>query len=364
MRLLVSAGGTGGHLFPAMSVIDELRRAGEIDELLFLGRRHGIERDTVTAAGIEYRGVTTAPWPTGISLRAVTSTVRNVAGILEAARLLRSFKPDIVFTTGGYVSLPTALAAGLSHIPLVIHEQNRYPGRANRLAARYATRIALSTEETPKGFSSERTVHVGTPVRRDLLGDRPDPAEARTRFGLDPHRFTLLVFGGSQGAQSINRAVAAALDHIDPESIQILIATGETTFDEMSRACDPSPVRTEVRPFIDDMCGALACADLVVSRSGASTLAEIAVMGLPSILVPYPHATGGHQQENAEQFEAKGAAKVILDSDLDGPDLAGAITAIATDSTTRTAMAQAARTLARPDAASRIAELLKILANT
>jgi len=363
MKLVVSAGGTGGHLFPAMSVLDEVKRLEPTVEVLFIGRHTGIERDAAQRASIPYRAVTTAPWPTRPSPAAVTSAVRNLTGIVQSLRELRSFRPDVVFTTGGYVSLPTAIAAGLTHRPLVIHEQNRMPGRATRLVARFAAQIALSTEDVPKGFPATRAVYVGTPVRSDILGERPAVEVARDRFGLDPAIFTVLVLGGSQGARSINHAIAGTLDRLDPQRVQVLLSAGKHDLDEIVHECRGSNVHTEIRPFIDDMTSAYAAADLAVCRSGASTLAELAAMGLPAILVPYPHAAGGHQLENAERFVTAGAARLILDSDLSAKTLAATITQLAEDTTTRSEMARAASRLARPDAAHRIARLILDTAN-
>jgi len=358
MKLVVSAGGTGGHLFPAISVLDEVKRLEPTVEVLFIGRRSGIERDAAQRASIPYRAVTTAQWPTRPSPAAVTSAARNLTGIVQSLGILRSFRPDVVFTTGGYVSLPAAIAAGLTRRPLVIHEQNRLPGRATRLASRFAARIALGTEDVPKGFPATRVVYVGTPVRSDILGDRPATERARDMFGLDPAMFTVLALGGSQGARSINHAIAGALDRLDPQRVQVLLSTGTHDFDEIERVYRDSNVHTEVRPFIDDMSSAYAAADLAVCRSGASTLAELAVMGLPAILVPYPHAAGGHQLENAERFVSAGGARLILDRDLSAETMADAIAQLAEDATTRSEMARAASTLARPDAARRIAKLL------
>jgi len=358
MKLVVSAGGTGGHLFPAMSVLDEVRQMEPNVDVLFVGRRSGIERDAAQRDSIPYRSVMTAPWPTRPSPAAGTSALRNLSGIVQSLGILHSFRPDVVFTTGGYVSLPMAIAAGLARRPLVIHEQNRLPGRATRLAARFASHIALGTEDVPAGFPSTRTVYVGTPVRDDILGNRPATESARDRFGLDPAMFTVLAFGGSQGARSINRAVAGALERLDPQRVQVLLSTGELDFDETERVCSDSNVRATVRPFIDDISSAYAASDLAVCRSGASTLAELAVMGLPAILVPYPHAAGGHQLENAERFVSASAAKLVLDSDLSATTLAEAIAQLAEDTTTRSEMARAASTFARPDAAHRIARLL------
>jgi len=358
LKLLVSAGGTGGHLYPALSVLAELGRIDPAVEVLFVGRRGGIEREAAERTSTDYRAVTTAPWPTRLSFNFAVSAFRNAAGIAQSAGILLRFRPDVVFTTGGYVSLPVALAAGLMRRKLVIHEQNRMPGRATRLAARFATRIALGTEELPPGFPETRTVYVGTPVRADLLERRPSTESARTKFGLDPVKFTVLVLGGSQGASSINRATSDTFNRLDPITFQILISTGTSDFDEVARLCRGSEVQAEVRPFIDDMNSAYAAADLVVCRSGASTLAEIAAVGLPSVLVPYPYAAGGHQQENAERFVQAGASRMILDRDLTGDTLATAISEIERDTDGRTAMANAARKLARPDAARTIARLL------
>jgi UDP-N-acetylglucosamine--N-acetylmuramyl-(pentapeptide) pyrophosphoryl-undecaprenol N-acetylglucosamine transferase len=262
---------------------------------------------------------------------------------------------------GGYVSVPVGVAALRARRPLVLHEQNAVPGLANRALGRAARAIALSFAESARLFPRRaRTVLTGNPVREEILAVAEDreglAARAREVLDLDPARRTLMVFGGSQGALHLNRALVEALPRLVADDVQVLAIAGPAHADRVEAAIGPSsrvPVR--VRGFLDRMDLAYAVADLVVARAGATTVAELAVCGVPSILVPYPYATGRHQEANARALARAGAATVLLDDELGGPVLAERVDALLADTEALEAMGERARAWARPDAAAALA---------
>lgn len=363
--ILLAGGGTGGHVFPSLAVAEALRRAAPDVEVEFLGTAHGLEATLVPEAGWRLHTVDTVPLARKLS----ASTLRVPLVLARAARQARAIIRDrsavaaVVF--GGYVSVPLALAARWARIPLIVHEQNAVPGVANRLAARWAAAVALTHDSA--GFGGRTTEVTGNPVRPGL-----DPAavtagraEALAHFGLEPARRTLLVFGGSQGAQRINTAaVDSAGLWAEPGRLQILHAAGRRDHATVDAAWQealrdhPEAPGVACLDFIDRMDLAYAAADAVVCRSGASTLAELTVLGLPSVLVPYPHATADHQTANARSLAAAGGAVVVADAGFDAARLVAEAEPLLLDEGRRTAMATAARSFGRPDAADRVAALV------
>ncbi|HEX9889721.1 MAG TPA: UDP-N-acetylglucosamine--N-acetylmuramyl-(pentapeptide) pyrophosphoryl-undecaprenol N-acetylglucosamine transferase, partial [Nitriliruptorales bacterium] len=271
-------------------------------------------------------------------------------------------------TFGGYVSLPLAWAASRAHLPLVIHEQNSVPGLSNRFAARWADRVAVTFPGSAHRFrDQERTAVTGNPVREEILGlDREQARqEALGHFKLHLRRRTILVFGGSQGARSLNQAIVASYPHWEqPKKLQILHAAGEKLYRETAAGWEQARSRHEDGPlvrcvdFIDDMAAAYAAADVVVCRAGATSIAELTVLGLPAILVPYPHATGDHQLHNGRALERVGGAQVIEDGDVDGARLVAAAQPLLSDDEAYQRAAASSRAFGRRDAATRVARLL------
>jgi UDP-N-acetylglucosamine--N-acetylmuramyl-(pentapeptide) pyrophosphoryl-undecaprenol N-acetylglucosamine transferase len=365
--VLFAAGGTAGHLFPAIAVARALRALDAGLEPVFVGAVDRIEARLVPEAGFRFHGIEPVAVPRRLSprlLRVPTATRRAVRRAMEIAREERAVG---VVTFGGYVSYPVARAAERFHLPLVVHEQNAVPGLANRVAARWADRIAVSVPSSALRFRHhERCVVTGNPVRDDIL--RLDlaaaRAEARTRFGLHPERTTLLVFGGSQGARSINRAIIDANARWGDVDLQILHATGRAAYDQVATAWartrerHPGPM-VSVVDFIDSMADAYAAADIVVCRAGATSIAELTTLGIPSVLIPYPHATADHQTENARSLERVGGAAVIEDRDLDGARLVEVVGPWLADPARREAVATAARAVGRRDAANALARLVR-----
>lgn len=357
MRVMIAGGGTGGHTSPAAAVVEELRRRCPEAEFEWVGRRNGLEQRVAATHEIAFRAVPVRGWPRKRTWRKGLVVTQLACSIGLCWVHLKRFRPDIVFGVGGYVSLPLLYAAQRSGFPTAIHEQNRLLGMANRMLARRAKRVFLSYADTVGAYPAERALLVGNPVRARFLTP-PEKAAACQAFELDTAIPTVLVCGGSQGARSLNQAVADALPRFGEHELQVIWMTGSHGEEQARAAAAGSPVNVKVFPFIDDMVGACAAADLVVSRSGASTTAELAVLGKPSVLVPFPHATDNHQEQNARAFEEAGAAVVVLDSELDGDRFAGTVRGLLGDTGRLEAMESSAAGLARPGAAEAIVDSL------
>ncbi len=354
LRFLIAGGGTGGHTSPALAIVEALRRQAPGALVAWVGRRGAIEDRVSAANDIPFFAIPGEGWPRRGAIRRVLVAAKTALALAQSAWLIRRFRPDIVIGVGGYVSLAPLLTAQWLRYPTVIHEQNKRLGMANRLLARRARRIFLSYEATLGAYPKDRALVTGNPVRA-AFANPPTPAEARIRFGLRPDLPTVLVTGGSQGAQSINRAVTAMLERLAPESMQLIWMTG-TSGETMAReAARRARIPVIVHPFIEDMAAAFAAADCIVGRAGASSAAEIAVMGKPSILVPYPFAADNHQEDNARAFEQAGAAIVIRDGDISGDFLAESLPALFKNPERLAEMGRAAAAMAKPAAAETIA---------
>ncbi|NUM56076.1 MAG: undecaprenyldiphospho-muramoylpentapeptide beta-N-acetylglucosaminyltransferase [Candidatus Hydrogenedentes bacterium] len=354
MRLVITGGGTGGHTSPAVAVYEELLRRDPRLNVLWIGREGAIEHRICTKLDIPFRSLPVEGWPRARFVRRGWVALKMLWSMARVWVYLRNFQPDVVFGVGGYVSLPAMYVAPRMGIPAVLHEQNRLMGKTNRLAAQRAARIFLSFPETVGDYPQERASVVGNPVRAAFTNP-PARGEACARFGIDPALPSILVTGGSQGARSINDAVARLLPLFSPNEVQLMWMTGPVDAARAREAAQDAPVPVQVFPFIDDMAAAFAAADMVIARSGASTTAELALMHKPSILIPYPHATDNHQEHNARAFVEAGAAVLMHDADLTPESLLAAIRGLLTGSGQLDAMSHAAGTLAKPGAADTIA---------
>lgn len=359
MKVVLAGGGTGGHVFPALALARELRARGI--EVLMVGTARGLEAAAFPAEGFSLESIRVE----GLRGRRVQGQARSLAllpqALTRALWLLGQHRPRVVVGVGGYAAGPVSIAAVLRRIPLLIHEQNFSPGLTNRVLARVANTVAVSFGESRPYFRRDVVV-TGNPIRREILeADRRKGLEA---FQLDPGRVTVLVFGGSQGAQQINRAVAEALPHLTRlrDRLQFIHATGERDHSVLEEGYRGWKGEARILPFIEDMASAYAAADLVVCRAGATTIAELIALGKPALLVPYPFATNDHQQGNAEEVVRVGGARLILDRDLTGHRLALELQELLDDATTRAAMGRASQSLGRPQAASHLADLVCQLA--
>jgi len=382
MNFMFAGGGTGGGIYPALAIVDALKALHPDAEVLWVGSAEGVETTIVPRAGLPFEGVYGGPI-VGVGLRAIPGALKILRGTLQALRIVRRFKPDVLLVTGGWATIAPALACWLSGVPVAIYLPDVEPGSAIRALSRIARRVAVTASASIPFFKPGLAVETGYPLRTELLHAAgfdplgtplPSPpdarAQARERFNLAPDLPTLLVFGGSRGARSINRALLAHLPDLLPYC-QVLHISGTLDADEVQREAEALAGRigeqlaaryhTYSYLHSDDMALALAAADLVLSRAGASTLGEFPLFGLPAILVPYPHAWR-YQKTNADYLTTQGAAMRLDDDQLN--DRLTPIVMQLLNRDTLEQMAAASRALRRPDAARRAAEMLVEMAHT
>ncbi len=359
MKIMIAGGGTGGHVYPGIAVAEELMRLRPRAEVVFVGGRRGLEAQAVPESGFRIRYIMTRGFPRRAWWRWPGALLANGVGLIQAVAVVAAERPDAVLGTGGYVSGPVALAAWMLGRPLLLQEQNSIPGRANRWLARVADEVHLSFTEARAYFSRKDNLKVtGNPVRAHILGG--DRGQALKAFNLGEGRPTLFIFGGSRGAHRINEAAIDAMRRLKGRvDLQFILQTGRDDFAWAKTVVEGEQLPARVLPFLRDIHLAYAVADLVVCRSGAMTLAEIAACGIPTILVPYPYAAHNHQEVNARNLVERGAAALVLDRELNGERLANEIAHLLSDRQTLRRMSANARTFARLDAAERIVKSLE-----
>jgi UDP-N-acetylglucosamine--N-acetylmuramyl-(pentapeptide) pyrophosphoryl-undecaprenol N-acetylglucosamine transferase len=361
MKVALAGGGTGGHVFPAVAIAEELKRRDPHLQLMYLGKSGSIEERIATDMMIPFRSIIVEGMPRENVLKKSRSALSTGVGLLQSLAILFRFRPHVVVGTGGYASLPPILAASILRIPTLIHEQNCVPGKANRLCSRFADVVTIHFEESQRYFPAKAPRVVGNPIRSDFLPERLktiDRSESKRKLGLATDKFTIFVLGGSRGAHSLNVALVDALPYLDPRRFQLVCMTGKDDYRWVRDACEQAGVTAAVFQFIDDMVAAYSAADLAVSRAGASTLAELAAMGLPAILVPYPHATDRHLELNARALVEVGAAEMIMNGELRGDVLAEKIRSLAWDEQTLSLMRSRSRRSGKPDASERVVNIL------
>ncbi len=360
VRVVLAGGGTGGHIYPALAVAEALLRLEPQAQLLYLGTRQGLESRLVPAAGLDLVHVAASGYRGLGPVARLRFAANLVRGVVQSLAVLRRFRPDVVLGSGGFVSLPVGLAARVLGRPLALQEQNAIPGSTNRLLGRWARRIYLGFTEAAAYFPTGRSRDTGNPVRAafaDALGEAAAAADGGTRRPDGAPAFHVLVFGGSRGARTLNRAVADAARGAWAlrAELSLWAQTGPEEHEAVTRGCAGRLGATRITPYIDDMPAALRWADLVVCRAGAMTLAELAAAGCAAVLVPYPHATDQHQLRNAKSREDAGAALLLLDELCTGESLAACVEELRRDPARLRAMAAGARAAARPEAAMEIA---------
>ena len=354
LRVLISGGGTGGHIFPALSIANEVRRRHPEADILFVGAEGRMEMERVPAAGYEIKGLPVAGFDRKRLWRNVGVLLKLRKSLKKARRLVRDFKPDIAIGVGGYASGPMLKAAQRSGIPTLLQEQNSYAGVTNKLLAKKARRICVAYEGMERFFPSDKIVMTGNPVRAEVLQAR-DAAKAREAFGLDAGRATVLIVGGSLGARTLNESMRAGLDRLQSAGVQLIWQTGKVMADEWQK-CGKGRKGLVVTPFIADMANAYAAADLVVSRAGAGAISEIELLGKPSVLVPSPNVAEDHQTKNARALESRGAAVLVTDADARAT-LVDNIISLIEDSDRLKSMGSAAAAMAQRDSDTRIAQI-------
>ena len=366
MRIIVSGGGTGGHIYPAITIINTIREKCPEAEFLYVGTQRGLEADIVPKEGLPVATVDLQGFERSITPRNILRVGKAMVAVTKAAKIVRDFRPDAVIGTGGYVCGPVLMAASFLQVPTMIQEQNVLPGITNKMLSHLVNRVAVGSEAALPAFPPDKAVYTGNPIRRAVMEARRD--EGAEAFGFDPTKKTVLISGGSRGARAINRAMVGVLAKAaeNPE-VQMLHATGAKEYEDvMNRLREAGlselPAHIKVVPYLYNMPQAEALADLAVFRAGATGLSELTARGIPSILVPYPFAAENHQEFNARALEKAGAAKVILNKDLTDETLGSALGELLADDDKLKAMAEASRSLGKPQAAEEIAEMVLALA--
>ncbi len=349
-KILIACGGTGGHLFPGIAVAEELRARGH-EVLLLISEKRVDAEASAKYPQLRFTSIPAVAKPATLSPRMLAFAWKLWGSIRRCKQVLRDFGAEAVLGMGGFTSLPPVYAGHRLGLKTFIHDSNARPGRANVLTSRFCTRIFLGLDAAKAFFPARATLTTGTPARAEIM-HLPSRLEAAAGFGLDPQRPTLVITGGSQGAHRLNELSAHAAASLPPDT-QVLHIAGSTDYARVTEIVEDRAAY-KVLGFCDQMPAAYAVADLIIARAGASSLTEIALAGLPSILVPYPYAADDHQTRNAEVFAQAGAAKLVQERDLNVAKLAALAATLLQDSQARSQMGQAARNLAIPDAAARI----------
>lgn len=314
-KFIISGGGTGGHIFPAISIANALKSRFPDAEILFVGALGRMEMERVPAAGYPIEGLPVSGFDRKNMLKNVSVLMNLFKSILKARKIIRRFKPEVVIGVGGYASAPVLRAASAFGIPTLIQEQNSYAGVTNKLLARKAARICVAYDDMGKFFPEDKIVKTGNPVRQDLLTVPPRSQDAFDFFGFDPSRKTLLIVGGSLGARTMNRSVIAHLEALANSGLQVIWQTGKFYIEEAKKACEPFACENViVTDFVSRMDYAYSIADLVISRAGASSISELCLLAKPVILVPSPNVAEDHQTKNAMALVKKNAAVMVGDA--------------------------------------------------
>ncbi len=366
-RVIIAAGGTGGHIMPALAIGEEIRSRHPQAEILFVGTNRGLEQKVIPAGGFRLKTIVSSGWIRGWSpvdvMKNMMLPFKLLFGMLQSLGVLATFRPQVVVGCGGYVSGPVVLLAAWMGKRIVVQEQNSRPGRTTLLLSRWADELHVAYEDSMRFFKDRSRVHVsGNPIRKGLRN--LDPAEGRRFFGLDPASTTLFVLGGSLGARAINTAmIETAPRLVNQGTMQVLWQTGPADRERVAEAMKTLTDRVLVLPFIDRMSEAYSAADLVLCRAGAMTLSEITLLGRPAVLVPYPYAADRHQDFNAASLVSRGAALMIRDGELN-EKLAPMLLDVLGNRERLKSMGSAAYAMRQPEAAKRIVDGLERLVDS
>ena len=358
MNIVVSGGGTGGHIYPALALIREIKKENNDAKFLYIGTETGLESKLVKMENIPFKSIHITGFKRKISLKNMKTIMRFIKGVGESKKMLKEFGADVVIGTGGYVCGPVVYAAAKLGIPTIIHEQNSVPGLTNKFLSRYVDRIAVCFEDARSYFPDQKVVLTGNPRASEVLNQ--DGIKGRLSVGLSLTEPVVLIVGGSRGARPINDAVLQSLSQLGEKPYQVLYVTGDVHFDKVKKEVEKmgNPKNVVIKPFVHNMPEVLAGTDLTVARAGATTLAELTSLGIPSILIPSPYVTNNHQEKNARALSDHHAAKLLLESDLNGQKLVSEIDRILMNEQTLADMKTAAKRLGIPDAAGRLYKLM------
>lgn len=364
IKVIFAGGGTGGHIFPAIAMANELKKRYPDAQIVFVGTKRGLETEVIPEFGFKIYFISVRGIKRKLNRELFLFPYYLAKSLFQSNSILRNINPDVVVGTGGYVSWPLVFLAAWKNIPTAIQEQNSYPGLSTRLLSFFVDKVFIAYPDSINYFLKKSNLKIcGNPVREDIsFGEKE---LALKEFGLEQDKKTLFIFGGSQGSKVINQAILDGLDLLEKKrDLQIIWQTGKDDFPKIKNITGQREITLRIFPFIDDMRKTYAVSNLIVSRSGALTLAEILCCAKPSILIPYPFAAADHQRYNAEFLEKNGAAMVILQKDLNGEKLANLILDLLKNVSKLEEMKKAAEKLAQPKATSilvdEIVDLLRI----
>ena len=360
-RIIIGGGGTGGHIFPAISIANALRSVDNEINILFVGALNKIEMDKVPEAGYKIIGLPVSGFQRKLSLKNISFILNLCRSMRKSLKIIREFNPHIAVGVGGYASGPILKAAARRKIPILIQEQNSFAGITNRILAKSAAKICVAYDGMDKFFPAGKIIMTGNPVRKDIINLSKNKEFGLKHFGLDPTKQTLLIIGGSLGAGTINNCLKVSLSEI-PDEIQLLWQCGKLYFKEMKAALDASGKKNIIlKEFIREMDLAFCAADVIISRAGAGTISELAIVGKPVILVPSPNVAEDHQTQNALSLVNKGAALLVKDSEAPEILIPRALALLKND-IEKARLSENLKKLAIPDSSERIAkEILKLI---
>ena len=362
MRVLITGGGTGGHINPALAIAQKIKEADDNNKILYVGTKDGMESDLVPKQGFDFKTVNAKFLQRKISIENIKTLAISIKGVAQSMKIISEFKPDIVIGTGGYVCGPVVLAASLKGVPTMIHEQNVFPGITNKLLSRVVDKIAISFEEASKYFKyKNKLVLVGNPVRKEVID--ANRLQSRKKYNLKNDEIFIYSFGGSGGQKSLNDSIINVIKELkNREKVKLLHVTGKRLKDDFNETLQSNnikvPSNVTILDYMYDAPTALSASDLVIGSAGAITIAEITKIGVPSILIPKTYTAENHQEYNARALEKKGAAVVILESELKDDKLLNTIDKIINNSSELSAMSLNSKKLGELNAEEEIYKLI------
>ena len=363
MRIIFSGGGTGGHIYPALTLTDTVKKILPNTEILYVGTKQGLESDIVPKAGINFTALDLeGGFERHFTLENIKRAANAILSVKKSQNIVKEFQPDVVVGTGGYVCGPILLAASLMKIPTLIQEQNAVAGITNKILSKFVTKIAVGSELALKNFPAEKTIYTGNPIRAEVLEAKK--SDGLKEFGFNENLPVILISGGSRGARSINLAMIDILLNAQKKSnAQYLHVTGKTEFESVTQKLKDAGFnfdnpQIKIVPYLYNMPQAMAMASLAIFRAGATGLAELTARGIPAILIPYPFAAENHQEFNANELVKVGAAKMILNKDLTSEILSEHLNELLDNPEELKKMSAASLTLGKPQAAEEIANLI------
>nr|UWI49229.1 undecaprenyldiphospho-muramoylpentapeptide beta-N-acetylglucosaminyltransferase [Clostridioides difficile] len=368
MKVLLSGGGTGGHVYPAIAIANKIRDEHPDAEIMFVGTEKGIESEIVPKYGFELKTVTVQGFKRKIDFDNVKRVFKLFKGLEQSRKIVKKFKPDVVIGTGGYVSGPVLFNASMGKIPAIIHEQNSFPGVTNKILSKTVTKVLTSFEDSHKRFpeaAEEKLVFTGNPVRKEILLSRKNIA--RKNLGISEEKKMVLCYGGSGGSRKINDAMRLVIKNMVNEDIAFIFATGKSYYEEFMESISNINLKPyqKVVPYLEDMANALAASDLVIGSAGAISLAEITALGKPSIIIPKAYTAENHQEYNAKSIEKQGAGIAILEKNLTPESLNTAVFKLLGDRELLVDMSNASKNIGRPEAIDLIYdEIIKVYNST